>query len=452
MVESIKCLAENLPIKAVSRKADSRIYKVVAAVPGTIGYDPQGKYKIIYTKESHRRATLVDVPILDMNHVQPATVGRVIGKEVDSEGNLILEFEVDAKYPYINQILDENVHDGVSIEAAVTDYTFDEERQAYIAHSYVLTGLAIMLAMPSSCPKSKCKLTAISADLDALLHSTTINKEGTFMTDTVTTPSTTASTGDMKITFSNSSAPEVKVEAPVEAPKETPKAAVEAPKVEASAPATPVAAASTVAPVTPPAPTPNKVEAEALRKEMSEHKAKMEAAMADSCKAFEAKIAMLEAQSMAAVKAKEEAETKLAGAQKELTAVSGLLGEYKARVLSGAKALITPKVLDAISTVADIKADAKLEDIPTDKLLKVISFAEKATALVGHSTEGAGATETNKPATKPKEEKRDPLQTKVGWLTKVLEQKRAEDEKKRLEAIRAKRLREIEEAEAKNAG
>jgi hypothetical protein len=137
--------------------------RVVAAVPGSVGYSPDGEITFEYSAISHFTHTTAKPAIVNLNHHQDEIIGAITHSEADPEGQLINDITIADKFDFFVPIVLSNRHEGVSIEAIIKAGVWLSDRRVLVTE-YELTGIAVLFTKPPACDKEICRV--ISADMN----------------------------------------------------------------------------------------------------------------------------------------------------------------------------------------------------------------------------------------------------------------------------------------------
>jgi len=131
--------------------------RLVASVPGAVGFSPDGSVVFEYTAASHFTHEPNDFMHVDLNHHEDEQIGAIVSSEADIDGNLVVEYEVFPAYSYLVPIILSELNDGHSIEAIILEGRMVTDTRVLV-EKYLLTGIAVLFAKPPACDKDICRV------------------------------------------------------------------------------------------------------------------------------------------------------------------------------------------------------------------------------------------------------------------------------------------------------
>lgn len=136
--------------------------RVIASVPGAVGFSLDGSIIFEYTAASHFvHENDVDM-IVNLNHHGDEVIGRIVSTETDLDGNLIVEAEIFEEYSYFVPIIKAGLNDGHSIESIITEGRMVSDTRVLV-ENYLLTGIAFLFTKPPACDKEFCHVLSSDA-------------------------------------------------------------------------------------------------------------------------------------------------------------------------------------------------------------------------------------------------------------------------------------------------
>lgn len=137
--------------------------RLIASVPGAVGFSPDGQTVFEYTAAAHFSHTLDEFPIVNLNHHADEVIGAIVSSETDLDGRLILEVEIFEPYSYFVPIIRDGLNDGHSIEGIIESGHMVSDTRVLV-DSYLLTGIGFLFTKPPACDKDICRVLSSNAD------------------------------------------------------------------------------------------------------------------------------------------------------------------------------------------------------------------------------------------------------------------------------------------------